>query len=79
MRLLPCAHKFDSCNLHRFDDDTVAGQCWKCKKVFTASCGLNLPGTLACAPHIPCPTCDGVGKVHPPKPAADALSGGGEQ
>lgn len=79
MRLFPCAHKFDVCNLHRFSDDVVAGMCWKCGKVCTASCGLALPGTLECAPRIPCPTCKGLGKIHEPKPSADALSGGAEK
>ena len=74
-----CQHRFDACNLHRFDDETVAGQCWKCKKVFTALCGLDLPGVLQCAPHLECPTCKGVGKVHAPKPTADALNGAAER
>jgi len=70
-----CQHKFDACNLHRFSDEVVAGMCWKCNKVFTATCGLNLPGRLECAPHLTCPTCDGVGKVHAPKSELDATSG----
>jgi hypothetical protein len=66
-----CAHVFDSCNLHRFRDDVVAGMCWKCEKVFTAPYGLALPGTLGCK-AIQCPTCNGVGKVHAPKPSPES-------
>jgi hypothetical protein len=70
-----CVHKFDACNLHRFSDDVVAGMCWKCNKVFTADCGLHLPGSLQCAPSVECPTCKGIGKVHAPKPERPAQPG----
>lgn len=64
LRQLLCAHKFDCRELHRFDDDTVAGQCWKCNGVFAANCGLHLPGALQGRADLLCPTCGGLGKVH---------------
>jgi hypothetical protein len=64
MKLFPCAHRFDSHELHRFTDEIVAGLCWKCDRVFTANCGLHLPGQLQERPKVCCPRCAGLGKVH---------------
>lgn len=75
MKLFPCRHRFDIADLHRFSDEIVAGLCWKCNKLFTASCGLNLPGSLEQRPQKKCPTCEGVGKVHDNKITVELLTG----
>jgi hypothetical protein len=61
-----CSHKFDYTEIHRFHSGIVACECWKCDKLCTAGCGLDLPGTLQGRPQLPCPNCEGTGKVHQP-------------
>lgn len=52
-----CRHEYYLDDIHRFDDELVAGLCHKCGGVFTANCGLNLNGSLIGFKLKPCPTC----------------------
>ena len=65
---IPHRHKFYLTDLHVFQDGeaegtlrVVGGMCHVCEQVFTADCGLNLPGDLDGYRPKPCEHCNGTG------------------
>lgn len=50
LRQATCRHAFDSSDLHRKPDGRVEWVCWRCRKVFVASYGLEILDHGTCRP-----------------------------